>query len=1277
MSQHFLGGFLLATICVFTLSPIGESQEPAREERTTKSSAEPGTYPKRRIAECEGWTLHISESLDDNAAESLTKAIELLAGQLREIIRVVPAGAVAELKKVPLWLSEEYPNVQPRAEYHPDANWLKNNGRDPAMAQCVEFTDIRNFEAETRRMPNFVLHELAHAYHDRVLKDGFTNVPIRDAYKKAKASGKYDAVEQRFGDGRSTTTKAYAMTTPQEYFAESTEAYFSTNDFFPFNREQLVRHDAEMTELLADLWGVSKASSTPAEIDSDDLANWKHKGSIWINTTPDGANATAGTEVHEFPLCVRLYGDTFDFSQCQNDGNDLRFTLAETGTSLAYEIDTWDPKAGFAVLWVRIPTIRGNDRQEITLHWGNAAARPGSKGQSVFNESNGFASVWHLGETLADSTGAMESKDTGTRVTAGTLGQARLFSQNHGLSMGEKIEGLPIGSEPHTTEAWVMIDRPNSTIVAWGNEKAQGKVVMQYRSPSRINMDCYFSGGNIATSRDVPMHTWQHIVYTYSPEATRIYIDGKLIDEGLNRKPVLAIESPARFYVGGWYDRYDFEGIIDELRLSSVARDAAWIHLQHENQKPNSTLCGSLVKKGSANAEPQLKVTPGSLEINEGEIGKVTAIAEGAEKIYWELDRNGTKKIIETDRWSCSIPAGRVTDRETASLTLKAVYQNSIREIVVPIVIQNSIPEPELTAIKTILKGKQSVNANRTEAKLVWDGRSDLILEPIIDNAKALQSQPSHELTYSWTTSGVAVGSRADGERLVLTRAQGNGELTVKASVHNGGPEVSTTTIIRIEQPKRETESWIERPATADERPRDGQFIPRDGWGDAKTRTGTLRYRGVLDADTLQKIKPDRLVLRAFADSKRIAESTVAPSTNGEYALSVSLPAALQKYRCELIAVQGSREEILHRASDLLCGDVYLIIGQSNAVATDFGKVDEPSTSPWVRTFGTTEGGEQGARRELWGDARARAPGGELEIGYWGLELGKAIAEREGLPICIVNGAVGGTRIDQHQRNPLDPTDVKTIYGRLLWRVQKAGLTHGVRGIFWHQGENDQGADGPTNRFGYETYEPFFVSLASAWKDDYPNIEHYFAFQIWPKACAMGFDGSDNRLRDVQRRLPNLFSNLSVISTLGIKPPGGCHYPADGYSQFATMMLPLVQQKIYGRTPTAILTPPNLQAARWMGAERKTIELEFDSEILWNEGCNNQFYIGKQRLEIESGSANGRKIVLQLKAPFNTEPPSSGEITYLDSSAWSQDRLLVGANGLAALTFSDVPILQN
>lgn len=85
---------------------------------------------------------------------------------------MVPRAAVAELRKVPLWFSPEYPGVQPRAEYHPDAGWLRDNNRDPKMEKVVEFTNVRIFERETKRMPNFALHELAHAYHDRVLANG-------------------------------------------------------------------------------------------------------------------------------------------------------------------------------------------------------------------------------------------------------------------------------------------------------------------------------------------------------------------------------------------------------------------------------------------------------------------------------------------------------------------------------------------------------------------------------------------------------------------------------------------------------------------------------------------------------------------------------------------------------------------------------------------------------------------------------------------------------------------------------------------------------------------------------------------------------------------------------------------------------------------------------------------------------------------------------------------------------------------------------------------------
>jgi Mlc titration factor MtfA (ptsG expression regulator) len=49
--------------------------------------------------------------------------------------------------------------------------------------------------------------------------------------------------------------KAYGMNNPAEYFAENSEAYFSTNDFFPFEREQLLKHDPAMLEALKNLWG--------------------------------------------------------------------------------------------------------------------------------------------------------------------------------------------------------------------------------------------------------------------------------------------------------------------------------------------------------------------------------------------------------------------------------------------------------------------------------------------------------------------------------------------------------------------------------------------------------------------------------------------------------------------------------------------------------------------------------------------------------------------------------------------------------------------------------------------------------------------------------------------------------------------------------------------------------------------------------------------------------------------------------------------------------------
>ncbi len=212
-------------------------------------AAAPSTPAQHETQVLSGWTVHVDTRLE---AESLAKALRLLQAQLDEIVQVVPMRAVVELRQVPLWISPEYPETPPRAEYHPSAGWLREHGRDAAMAKGVEFTNVRIFEAECRRMPNFTLHELAHAYHDRVL--GFTHAGIEAAFTKAQAGGKYDSVQRQDAAGRLRLSKAYAMTNAKEYFAECTEAYFTRNDFYPFNREELRQADPEVVALLERVW---------------------------------------------------------------------------------------------------------------------------------------------------------------------------------------------------------------------------------------------------------------------------------------------------------------------------------------------------------------------------------------------------------------------------------------------------------------------------------------------------------------------------------------------------------------------------------------------------------------------------------------------------------------------------------------------------------------------------------------------------------------------------------------------------------------------------------------------------------------------------------------------------------------------------------------------------------------------------------------------------------------------------------------------------------------
>ena len=48
-----------------------------------------------------------------------------------------------------------------------------------------------------------------------------------------------------------------------------------------------------------------------------DYAGWQHIGSLWILTTPEGADLPPTCSESDFPLLIRLNGSTFNFSEAE------------------------------------------------------------------------------------------------------------------------------------------------------------------------------------------------------------------------------------------------------------------------------------------------------------------------------------------------------------------------------------------------------------------------------------------------------------------------------------------------------------------------------------------------------------------------------------------------------------------------------------------------------------------------------------------------------------------------------------------------------------------------------------------------------------------------------------------------------------------------------------------------------------------------------------------------------------------------------------------------
>tara|TARA_B100000965_G_C19569978_1_gene748636 strand:+ start:1192 stop:1929 length:738 start_codon:yes stop_codon:yes gene_type:complete len=203
------------------------------------------------IKNIEGWKIHIDPALlkGKHSTDGL-HAIKMLTNHLQRISILVQGEALKKLKTCQIWLEHSHPTLH-AMQYHPSVGWLKANGHDPRLQKKVHVPQAKALTSRGQLLkhPAVILHELAHAYHDQFLT--FEHPEIIAAYNKARQKGDYNKVMLYTGQ----SVKHYAMTNHKEYFAEGTEAYFYRNDFYPFVRAELKKHDLDLHKVLEKVWG--------------------------------------------------------------------------------------------------------------------------------------------------------------------------------------------------------------------------------------------------------------------------------------------------------------------------------------------------------------------------------------------------------------------------------------------------------------------------------------------------------------------------------------------------------------------------------------------------------------------------------------------------------------------------------------------------------------------------------------------------------------------------------------------------------------------------------------------------------------------------------------------------------------------------------------------------------------------------------------------------------------------------------------------------------------
>ena len=307
-----------------------------------------------------------------------------------------------------------------------------------------------------------------------------------------------------------------------------------------------------------------------------------------IPISVSGYSGESGLE--NFPVLVALEPnspDGFNYSDCAANGSDLRFADAD-GNILPHEIDTWNT-SGKSLVWVGLPVLANN--VSFSLYYGSE--NPGAASTANLWSLAGYAGVWHL----TDGHDSSSSGLNGTMIS----GISAAADSKLGGALDFTNAKMSVGTTPNSDftsgfslETWCYPRRLTSSQNKDGNAFFGKNLAMSVRvQGSKIKLTTPSVLDHTDAECSIVANEWFHLGLTFLPNTAtsgkgtvanqyKVYRDGvQKASLGASRIPNLA--DSAEMWIGGnQWSAQDFNGILDEFRLSYSIRSADWIKAAYD-----------------------------------------------------------------------------------------------------------------------------------------------------------------------------------------------------------------------------------------------------------------------------------------------------------------------------------------------------------------------------------------------------------------------------------------------------------------------------------------------------------------------------------------------------------------------------------------------------------------------------------------------------------------------------------------------------------------------